>query len=234
MFLNMILTTALLGFSGSFHCAVMCGPLAGSACGGSRQIGISYHLARITTYTLLGFASGILTSTLSKLYFTRFTHVFSLGFAAIVLTVAVMQLTSFSFHKKPLHFLNPKLRTRFNGILSQAISASPFSKPATLGVATAFLPCGFLYLGLVQAALFAHPLKSAAAMGVFAISTTPALWLGTGLALGIKKYLPRRTQYLFPVLSIFAAFFVVARSFNFPENTSSSQPAKSEMMCHEP
>ena len=111
--------------------------------------------------------------------------------------------------------------------VSYIISKSPFSSATTAGILTGLLPCGFLSLALIQAGTLANPIYSAAAMGVFALATSPALWGGQKiLYLVAKKYslnLQNLTTYLF---IISAALLTLRASYQFVKNTNL------DILCH--
>lgn len=211
MFLQMLLTSFFLGLSGSVHCSLMCGPLASLSCKGQNQK-TGYFVARIATYTILGFASGLLMTTVVKPYFQNTSRFFAIAFGTVLALISTIQLISLIF-KKNLFFSFKSLPLKnVNYFINTAISRSPFSKPVTLGAITGLLPCGLLYLALLQAALFAHPLKSGIAMAVFGLSTTPALWLSTQAIDFAKKSKILSSRFLFPLLTMISALLILLRS----------------------
>src|SRR5688572_11338782 len=86
--MNFLWTALLVGFVGSLHCGVMCGPLI-LAVSRTRQFNgtqLAYHGGRIATYCVIGLLLGTLGSTLALAGFQRWISILA-GFfilAAII------------------------------------------------------------------------------------------------------------------------------------------------------
>jgi sulfite exporter TauE/SafE len=163
----------LAALAGSLHCIGMCGPLVltvGSS--GGRQL--LYHAGRVGAYTLLGAMVGVVGRGVQDLGpFVGLGQAASWLAAAMILAVA-LHLAGWL----PMpggdgaqRWLAPVLR--------RLRSQRPW--PAlTLGLLTALLPCGLLYLGLAMALATHSAVGGAATMLAFGLGTVPALGL-TGL-----------------------------------------------------
>lgn len=223
----MLATTFLFGLMGSFHCTLMCGPLAGMACGlGPKQSAWSYHLARIGTYTVLGCAASLVTALLIHLSLTHWlasSSVFlGVAFGSVVFLYAMLNLLLHLAPKTPRskkskwYKILAALTSPAPGKGSDRVRAffgrSPFPKSISLGIMTGFLPCGFLYAALAQAALHAHPVFGGLSMMLFAIASTPALALGGGLIAWAYLHAPRLTPLLIPLLIAASGALIIYRS----------------------
>lgn len=158
------------GFTGSFHCIGMCGPLVAlHGHGNNWKNLVQYQIGRLISYALLGTISGALGSRLGW-------SLTQLGFVQrgilILFGVLLIGLGLLSLFKKNPHF-------EFLGHLSQKISKVTFfqSWPSlTAGGLSAFLPCGYLYAFVLASASLASSGWSAMFMAFFWLGTLPGLW----------------------------------------------------------
>jgi hypothetical protein len=109
-----------------------------------------YHLGRLTTYSLLGFAAGG----------GGFAIQWLGGSAGIFLLIGAVLLVLQAARR---------LRPGFALPLSRSLRGYP------LGVALGFLPCGILYAALAAAAATGSPLPGAVTMLCFGLGTVPSL-----------------------------------------------------------
>ncbi len=109
-----------------------------------------YHLGRLTTYTVLGFAAG--SGGFAMQWLGGNAGVFLLIGAALLVLQAAR-----------------RLRPGFALPLTRTLRGYP------LGLALGFLPCGLLYAALAAAGATASPVYGALAMFCFGLGTVPAL-----------------------------------------------------------
>ncbi|MDR2884020.1 MAG: sulfite exporter TauE/SafE family protein [Deferribacteraceae bacterium] len=189
--MSLLISSFLMGATGSFaHCILMCHPFVLTistryALPTSQYAllvpHIKYNLGRITTYTLLGALAGGLGS------LTAISPNI-LIFQKILLITAGIFLIIFAF--KSWSF------TLFKAQVITSIS-SPFLFGAILG----FLPCGFIWGGLVNAATGMSIVKGAASMALFGVGTSIGLFITAifgGMLLKYVKY----TRWLFMLVFI--------------------------------
>ena len=181
-FLQMTLTAAFLaGLSGGVHCAAMCGPLIGIACGpcarGSARPwftqALAYNAGRITSYI----AAGVIVATA--------------GAAGLALRGApVMQQSLLLAMSASLILLAAYVAgvAPFVRVLERAGAAGwrhiepwgrrflPVNTPARafgIGLVLGWLPCGMVYVALIAALATADPLHGAMVMAAFGLGTLP-------------------------------------------------------------
>lgn len=163
------------GLITSVHCVGMCGPIA---CGisslpatdGQRQAGITtYHVSRLTSYTLIGALCGALGQQPLKWFFN--------SPAVLLPWILILLLIIFGFglEKKlprPPALLRFTTRMRF-----KASKLSPVQGGAALGLLTPLLPCGPLYLLFGATLLSGSAIRGAEFALAFGLGTVPLLWL---------------------------------------------------------
>ena len=188
-----LLSIMMIAFMGSFgHCIGMCGGIVIAYSSSkidmewsrTRQAGahLLYSLGRTGTYVLLGVVFGYLGSV------TRFSNTAN-GILLLVAGVA-MVLAGLSLLGK----------VRFLTVIEHTISSSAWYRRSfknligrrslssffILGLLNGLLPCGFVYFFAIAAASTASPLWGGVVMGVFGLSTLPALF-SLGFFVGLFK-----------------------------------------------
>jgi len=181
-FLQLTFTAVFFaGFSGGVHCAAMCGPLMGIACGPcTRDRGgswlaraLSYNAGRIASYAAAGALTGFAGASGLALRGAPLTQQWLLLSSGLWLLLLAAYLAGF----------NPLVR-----ILERAGAAAwrhiaplsrrflPVSTPARafgFGLVLGWLPCGMVYLALAAALTTADPLLGALVMAAFGAGTLP-------------------------------------------------------------
>jgi sulfite exporter TauE/SafE len=173
----------LLGFGGSVHCALMCGPLllaVGAARrnlpGGPAARGIAYHAGRLFVYCFLGAVSGLIGGAIALAGLQRWI---SVAAGCVVLGACLFSLRARS--AGPIGGIAGKLvfalKTRFGSLLA---SRAPGSS-ALLGAINGLLPCGLVYSACAVAVGAGGMLGGIATMFSFGAGTLPML-VAIGLA----------------------------------------------------
>lgn len=168
------LTVLTMGLAGSLHCAAMCGPLLG--CGIPKNHQVAYHFGRLISYSTLGGATGWIGSSLFEHLFPWLAW-FGLGVISMMLFLVVAEtwVGKIGFGARLAAIMTPWVRHWK-------------SKPVLFGLVTPLLPCGWLLGFLILSTLIASPAKSAMVMGVFSISSIPALSATVWGANRVSKY----------------------------------------------
>ena len=163
------------GLVTSLHCAGMCGPLACSLMpvkgdrSDAQTVSSVYHVARLTSYALLGGLAGGLgrapLTWVSQSALRWRPWVMVLFFVALALR--------WDRHLPKLAALG-RVTFRLQGWLR---GRSRTEAAAALGFATPLLPCGPLYFLVALALLSGSALHGVEVMLAFGLGTVPLLWL---------------------------------------------------------
>lgn len=178
-----LITIITIAFLGSFgHCIGMCGGIVlayssikiePQSSKVSQSIAhLLYSFGRVTTYMILGAMFGALGGVA---LFSNNANGALLIFAGIVMVLAGLSLMG---------------KIKFLTIIEHSFSSSSFYKNSfksvlnsksnssfyILGMLNGLLPCGFVYFFAITAASTADPLWGAIVMGVFGVSTIPAMF----------------------------------------------------------
>ena len=162
----------LMGFTGSLHCAGMCGPIVWimpfQAFSGIRKafaIGL-YHLGRISVYALLA----IVLHSFRSMFDPRIQQYISIVLGAGLLIVGI-----FSF--VPNHVVKIKLpwAEYIKKQLGYVIGRPGLSTLAISGMLNGLLPCGLVYMALSASLAANTTIQAAGMMYAFGIGTLPML-----------------------------------------------------------
>ena len=169
-------TALFLGFVGSLHCVVMCGPIALAISGQSSlsRFLISrlfYNLGRIFTYALIGLLFGLLGELIS---FGGYQQAFSIGmgFFMIMVALAVSSAIRGKVYQ-PMY----KLAQGLKNLLAKWLRTTKLSGTFLLGVLNGLLPCGLVYAGVAGALATADLANGLIYMLVFGLGTFPAMFV---------------------------------------------------------
>ena len=143
------------GFIGSWHCAVMCGPVT-CLLASKKQL-VSYQLGRLVSYVSAGIFAGSISSLLINSYeWLKFTSVVVLSI--LLITVCFLKADT----------------VQIPGIVKN-IYWSRRNSPFLLGLFTLALPCGWLYSFILSALAARSPVAGGLVMLMFWLSSLPAL-----------------------------------------------------------
>lgn len=188
-------TLIVVAVTGSWHCGVMCGPIA---CGFIKKGNIFYyHLGRLISYV----GGGMLFGFLGKTLFIVESLPAKIIVAIVLSSFFILPLTSNSFFEKYLHnFIFNILR----------INKGLF----VFGFMSALLPCGWLWTFYAGAASSGSPWAGALVTFVLWTSSLPALSV---LPMFFKKNFKglhaRRVEMAQKVLSIAGIYAVFSHLF---------------------
>ncbi len=211
--LPLIIAVFSASILGSLHCAGMCGGLMFFALGSDQnaipnariRLQSAYHGGRFLTYTLLGIVAGFVGQAIDfgggfvgvQRAAMLFAGVMMVGFGMI----ALARIQGI----KIKHIGVPEiLRTLIERAQRSAFGLTPFKRALTIGLLTAFLPCGWLYAFAFLAAGTASPVWGGLTMAVFWMGTLPVMVsLGAGIQL-----LTGRLNTKLPVITAVAVIVV--------------------------
>lgn len=203
-----VLVASLLG---SPHCAGMCG---GFVCFYAAQGGrgqalahAAYNLGRLASYLVLGILAGALGRTLEQAGAAAGLH----GAAAVAAGVAMIAwggatLLAAAGARLPLPHAPGFLRDRFTAAVKAVHAQPPALRALVVGLVTALLPCGWLWVYVAAAAGTGDAGSGALVMAAFWLGTVPVL-AGIGIAAQrafgpLRRRLPLLTAALLVVLGI--------------------------------
>ena len=145
---------------------------------------LSYHLARMVSYTVLGMLLGAMGSAAAPLFLTNTARIVPLALAALFIAMA------FGFDRK---LPQPKLLRRVIGSLHVKSGSGML-----LGLVTPLIPCGPLYLMLGVSLISGSWERGATLMACFSAGTMPlyalAQWQWFRLSGRMAPGMLRRTQ----------------------------------------
>ncbi|MBX7044762.1 MAG: sulfite exporter TauE/SafE family protein [Ignavibacteria bacterium] len=229
----------LLGLLGSFHCAVMCGPIAISLPAVNKTKlnflleRFSYNSGRIVVYTLFGMLFGFFGE---RIYMAGLQQIISIAVGIAILFYLI----------KPLFKKNKILFTIQNGVSSfsffKNLFAKFYSKNSKLsffgiGILNGFLPCGFIYLALTGAAALRTPVSGALFMMLFGFGTLPVM-MGISMSRNfINVNLRKKINKFSPAIALLFALIFILRGMNLgiPYLSPKLEPSKKmteEVICH--
>ena len=167
----------MLGLLGSFHCVGMCGPIALAIPHQSNNwLGriienLLYNSGRTITYATLGFLIGLLGVSMR---IAGIQDILSIGFGIILLLYVLIpkKFTAISNTQGLISKQVSKFKSFFRKYLAPKGKLSLF----ILGLLNGLLPCGLVYIALVESFLRDTLLESALFMALFGMGTTPIMF----------------------------------------------------------
>ena len=192
------------GLITSVHCAGMCGPIACSVMpvkpgqGDPSTAAVSYHIARIGGYSVLGAIGGGLGR--MPLLWISASNLKWLPWLGVIFFVGLALRWDRQIPKIPAFG-----KLAFH-ISSQVRSRPRYQAAAALGLATPLFPCGPLYFLLALSLVAGSAARGAEFMLAFGLGTLPLLWfIQTQLGLARRLLSPRATEHLRLALALSAA-----------------------------
>ena len=143
------------GFIGSWHCAVMCGPMT-CLLASKKQL-VSYQVGRLVAYVGAGVFAGTVSSLLIASY----------DWLKIVSVIVISILLILTFFMKSEKITMP-------GFIKN-IYWQKRNNPFLLGALSLALPCGWLYSFILSALAAKSPIAGGLVMFMFWLSSLPAL-----------------------------------------------------------
>ncbi|MFW2331533.1 MAG: sulfite exporter TauE/SafE family protein [Nitrospinota bacterium] len=165
----------MMGFVGGLHCVGMCGPIVALFSLKSekqRVLGyISYHLARTTSYILLGIVFGLLGALITDAIPLLTAQKGLLIVAGAFMVFFALQIGGWV----PDRYNLLPLISIPGSFLNRAAKGDSLLTSAIIGLMNGFLPCGLVYGALALALATSSPISGGIIMALFGIGTIPAL-----------------------------------------------------------
>lgn len=245
-----VFTASLLG---SAHCAGMCGPLAAVAtapvqvsanrspvprgnwwhASGASALSLSaiYNTGRLLTYALLGALAGAVGKAFDfggQTLGIQRTAAMAAG--AMLLAIGVLMLLEhFGVMGARLSIPAP-FRKALHSAHTRVNRYGPATRALTIGMLTAFLPCGWLYAFVVAAAGTASPVSGALLMLAFWLGTLPVM---TAVGAGVHTLLAPVRRFV-PVLTALALIAVGIWSVAWRSSSAFASSAQETQPGHCP
>jgi sulfite exporter TauE/SafE len=208
------ITSLILGLTSNFHCLGMCGPLV-MAIPVNRSNNITilsgvtqYNMGRILVYSALGAIIGIIGITIETFGILQWISILS---GVFMIMYAWRKWFSTRLEgKMPLFNLNSFVSKKLGKVLH---SQSPF-KLILLGMLNGLLPCGMVYLALMNAVLGGNSITSAGAMALFGLGTLPAMIFVGFAANRITGKMRQKISNLVPYLLTIVGILIILRGLN--------------------
>ncbi len=230
-----IVTIISIAFLGSFgHCIGMCGgivlayssikidPKSPKLSQGAAHL--LYSFGRVLTYMVLGAMFGALGGVAT---FSNYANGGLLVFSGIVMILAglslmgkikFLTLIEHSFSSSSLY------KNAFKSVLNSKSKLSFF----VLGMLNGLLPCGFVYFFAITAASTADPLLGAMVMGIFGLSTIPAMF-----GLGFLASLASATSFRNMMMSLSSIAVILYGAYTIHNGYEYiTDPLKTLRDCH--
>lgn len=209
---NIITAAFLLGIASNLHCIGMCGPLALAIPYNSTKKGwlnakivrvLLYNFGRVVTYAFLGVFAGIIGLSIQFIGFLQLASIISGGLIILFAWKHFLpELPSFQFEQKLFQFIGSQFR--------KLKTSNSVGNTFLFGMLNGILPCGMVYLGLLNAVLAPQIEISALAMVAFGIGTLPSMiiiaFIGSRVQGFINKY-----KIAVPILLTLVGIFAMTR-----------------------
>ena len=234
-----VLAGFLLGLLGSFHCAVMCGPISLSL--PSSNITklnflierVLYNFGRVVTYTFFGIIFGFFGE---RIFMAGFQQIISIAIGIAIIFYLIKPLLKKNTNLFQIESGKSNL-SFFKNIFAKFYSKNSKASLFGIGALNGFLPCGFVYIALTGAVALRTPLGGALFMAFFGIGTLPMM-LGISMSRNfVSLNLRRKINKLSPAIALLFALIFILRGMNLgiPYLSPKLEPANKiteQVICH--
>lgn len=170
----------LAGIAGGAHCAAMCGPLIGIACGSSRardgqwlRRALAYNAGRVLTYVAAGVATGAAGAAGISLRVAPLTQQTLLAVMSLSLVLLAAYVAGFTPLVSGVERAGAVVWRRVGSLAGRFLPASTPGRAFGLGLVFGWMPCGMVYMVMIAALATADPLRGALVMAAFGLGTLP-------------------------------------------------------------
>ncbi len=201
----------LMGFTGSLHCAGMCGPIVWimpfQQFSGIKKIAALglYHLGRLSVYAGLA----VILHSFRSLFDPKLQQYISIGLGISLLLVGIL-----TFIPNHVAKFNLPWSEFVKKQLGKFIGNPSMGTMAVTGVLNGLLPCGLVYMALSTSLTAQSATQSAAMMYVFGLGTLPMLVSITLLKTKLSILRTTHVRKLVPVMVFAFGCLFVLRGMN--------------------
>ncbi|WP_222165594.1 sulfite exporter TauE/SafE family protein [Edaphocola aurantiacus] len=235
MYTAILFSALAMGFLGSFHCIGMCGPLALSLpvqhlSGWRRWMGILlYNLGRISTYAILGWLLGLISTQFS---FFGWQQKISVILGSVMIGYLLYSLLS--GRKKVRKAIQLPWQKNVLQALGRLYAHKKSYTLFLIGLLNGLLPCGMVYMALTAAFALGSHQQAATFMAAFGAGTLPAMagigYLGSMISLNLRNKIRRAGPYL----AGFMGLLLVLRGLNLGIPYLSPEIREQKVSCCSP
>ena len=210
----LLITALVLGLTSNFHCIGMCGPIALAIPLDRTSVLtkiwgiIQYNLGRVAAYSILGLIIGSIGITVKTIGFLQLLSIIS----GVLMIIYAWNKQLTSFFKLPN--LGGGIQRIINNAFGKTIKRKTILQLSFLGFLNGLLPCGMVYLALVNALLLGSPEGGALGMALFGIGTLPAMMIVGFAANSISGHLRAQFTKAVPYLLTIVGVLIVLRGMN--------------------
>lgn len=205
-----MLAAFLTGLAGSLHCVGMCGPIALALPGGQsrgwRYLSgrLLYNVGRVTTYAALGGVISLLGVASALFELQQWVSIVAGGLLLLFAGRTWWRNAKGGVAKSGPFF---QWWTRqMSNLMRYGHGRGLFA----IGIINGLLPCGFVYLGLFQAALSGSVAEGALKMALFGMGTLPMMLSLSWSGKWVGKLMGTRGHVVMPILmAIMGIWFLV-------------------------
>ncbi len=201
----------LMGFTGSLHCAGMCGPIVWimpfQAFGGFKKaLAIAlYHGGRISVYALMG----VMLHSFRGLFDPRIQQYVSIVLGCVLLAAGIISFSPGHFRKFNLPWSGYVKKQ-----LGKVIGAPRLDSIAIAGMLNGLLPCGLVYMALSASVTLPSVTAAVGMIYLFGIGTLPMLVAITLLKQKVHFLKGNHFRKLVPVVVFSFGCLFVLRGMN--------------------
>lgn len=208
----MLYSAIILGLVSSLHCIGMCGPIAmmlpvdhKNPARKTIQV-LLYHLGRLTAYSALGLAFGVLGR---GFYLAGLQQQLSILAGIIMITIALVPERIFAKYNfsKPIY----KLISGVKAGLGNQFRKKGYKALFVTGLFNGFLPCGLVYAALFGALAMQSALYSTAFMFLYGAGTIPLMTMVVFTATFFKNPIRNTLAKAVPYLAVCIGMLFIVR-----------------------
>lgn len=210
----MLFSALVFGLLGSFHCIGMCGPIAFMLpVDRTNQVKqffqiLSYHLGRLTAYSIIGLIFGFLGKGFKFFGFQQQLSI--LTGVLMILTIVFPRIFRNTKITQPISTLVLKLKSALGKELKNKRNDTFF----TIGFLNGYLPCGLVYMAVLGAITTSNPLAGALYMFLFGLGTVPLMSVVVYLGNFTKGIFKKRIQQVIPIAVVIIGVLFILRGLN--------------------
>lgn len=208
----MLYSAFILGLISSLHCIGMCGPIAMMLpvdhYNQSKKVTqiITYHLGRISSYTLIGLIFGLVGRGLFLAGIQQKMSIF-IGIAMILIVLIPEKRFAQHNFSKPVYKIISKIKYG----LGKQFKNKSFKSIYIIGLLNGFLPCGMVYLALFGAIAMQSVSFGILYMLLFGVGTVPLMTIVVYVNSLIKTPFRNKIQKAIPYAAVVIGVLFILR-----------------------